>query len=107
MPAAVREAIAASPRVVVPATRAELYQFALGPEGGPVFSVDYEANGETVTEATVTGCRNGIAVNYPENYMRRRDPRCMLIADERPTNKARYLDRFGEAFGRVKQETLD
>lgn len=107
MPAAVRAAIAASPRVVIPATRAELYQLALGPEGGPVFSVDYEANGETVTEATVTRCRNGIAVNYPEDYMRRRDPRCMLIADERPTNKDLYLDRFGETFDRVKQETLD
>jgi len=107
MPAALRAAIAASPRVVIPATRAELYQLALGPEGGPVFSVDYEANGETVTEATVTRCRNGIAVNYPEDYMRRRDPRCMLIADARPTNKDRYLDRFGETFDRVKQETLD
>ncbi|NYI41657.1 DUF4914 family protein [Demequina lutea] len=107
MPASVRAAIAASPRVVIPATRAELYQLALGPEGGPVFSVDYEANGETVTEATVTRCRNGIAVNYPEDYMRRRDPRCMLIADERPTNKDRYIDRFGESFDRVKQETLD
>lgn len=107
LPPAVRAAIEASPRVVVPATRAELYQLALGPEGGPVFSVDYDANGETVTEATVTRCRNGIAVNYPEDYMRRRDPKCMLIADERPTNKDRYVDRFGETFDRVKGETLD
>jgi len=107
MPVAVRAAIAASPRVVIPASRAELYKLALGPDGGPVFSVDYEANGETVTEATVTRCRNGIAVNYPEDYMRRRDPRCMLIADERPTNKDRYVDRFGETFAGVKQETLD
>ena len=59
MPVAVRAAIAASPRVVIPASRAELYKLALGPDGGPVFSVDYEANGETVTEATVTRCRNG------------------------------------------------
>jgi len=107
MPAAVRAALEASPRVVIPATRAELYRLSLGPEGGPVFSVDYEANGATVTEATVTRCRNGIAVNYPEDYMRRRDPRCMLIADERPTNKDKYVDRFGETFDRVKQETLD
>ena len=107
MPAALRAAIEASPRVVIPATRSELYQLALGPDGGPVFSVDYEANGSTVTEATVTRCRNGIAVNYPEDYMRRRDPQCMLIADERPTDKDRYLDRFGETFDGVKQETLD
>jgi len=104
---ALRAALESSPRVVVPATRAELYALSLGPEGGPVFSVDYEANGETVTEATVTRCRNGIAVNYPEDYMRRRDPKCMLIADDRPTDKDRYIDRFGESFDRVKQETLD
>lgn len=104
---ALRAALEASPSVVVPASRAELYALALGPEGGPIFSVDYEANGETVTEATVTRCRNGIAVNYPEDYMRRRDPKCMLIADDRPTDKDRYLDRFGESFDRVKQETLD
>lgn len=107
MPAALRAAIDASPRVVVPSTRAELYQLALDPTGNAVFSVNYEANGEIVTEATVTRCRNGIAVNYPEDYMRRRDPKCMLIADDRPTDKDRYIDRFGESFDRVKQETLD
>ncbi|WP_291381386.1 DUF4914 family protein [Demequina sp.] len=104
---ALRTALEASPRVVVPATRAELYALALGPEGDPVFSVDYEALGETVTEATVTRCRNGIAVNYPDDYMRRRDPQCMHIADDRPTDKTRYADAFGESFNRVKQETLD
>jgi len=106
-PAALRAALDASPRVVVPATREELYQLALGPEGGPVFSVDYEANGQIITEATVTRCRNGIAVNYPEDYMRRRDPKCMVIADDRPTDKTRYADRFGDSFAGVKAETFE
>jgi hypothetical protein len=48
MPAAVRAALETSPRVVIPATRAELYRLALGHEGGPVFAVNYEANGATV-----------------------------------------------------------
>ncbi len=103
----VRAALEASPRVIVPRTRAELYEIALGPQGGPVFSVDYLANGDTITEATVTRCRNGMAVNYPEDYMRRRDPRCMHIADDRPTNKTRYRDAFGSDFAPVRQETLD
>ena len=73
LPPAVRAALEASPLILAPRTRAELYQIALGPNGGPVFYVDYDANGKNVTEATVTRCRNGIAVNYPEDYLRRRD----------------------------------
>jgi len=103
----VRAALEASPRIVTPSTRAELYQLSLGPEGGPVFSVDYEINGTTITEATVTRCRNGIAVNYPEDLIRRRDPKCMHIADDRPTDKTRYRDAFGTEFAPVRQETLD
>jgi hypothetical protein len=103
----VRAALDASPRLVMPKTREELYRLALGPDGGPVFSVDYDANGTIVTEATVTRCRNGIAVNYPEDYMRRRDPQCMHIADGLPTDKNRYTEKFGKAFAPVRQETLD
>lgn len=103
----VRAALEASPRLVVPRTRDELYHLSLGPDGGPVFSVDYQANGKTIPEATITRCRNGIAVNYPEDYMRRRDPNCMHIADDRPTDKTRYQDAFHAPFAPVKQETLD
>ncbi|MBN2176155.1 MAG: DUF4914 family protein [Demequinaceae bacterium] len=103
----VRAALEASPRVHLPGTREELYRLSLGPEGGPVFSVDYEAAGKVITEATVTRCRNGIAVNYPEDYIRRRDPKCMHIADDRPSDKTRYRDAFGSDFAPVRQETLD
>lgn len=103
----VRAAIEASPRVVIPTTRAELYQLALGPEGGPIFNVDYDANGRSITEAIITRCKNGIAVNYPEDYIRRRDPNCMHIADDRPTDKTRYRDAFGAEFAPVKHETLE
>ena len=94
----VRAAIEASPRVYLPNHRDELYRLSLGLQDDPVFTVAYEANGATVTEATVTRCRNGIAVNYPEDYIRRRDPRCMHIADDRPTDKTRYRDAFGSEF---------
>jgi hypothetical protein len=103
----VRAALDASPRLVMPETREELYQISLGPEGGPTFSVDYDANGTIVTEATVVRCRNGIAVNYPEDYMRRRDPQCMHIADDLPTDKNRFTEKFGKPFAPVRQETLD
>ncbi|MFW7414923.1 DUF4914 family protein [Demequina sp. SO4-18] len=102
----VRRVLDAAPSVTVPATRAELYALALGPDGGPEFSVDYDVDGETITEATVTRCRNGLAVNYPEDYMRRRDPQCMVIADWRPTDKTRFVDRFGHGFSDTRADTL-
>jgi hypothetical protein len=106
LPADVRAALDACANIIVPATRAELYQLALGPNGGPRFSVDYDVEGTPVTEADVVRCTNGIAVNYPEDYMRRRDPDCMRIADDLPTDKPRYRDVFGAEFDPVKAETL-
>lgn len=106
LPAAVREVLD-SADVIVPATRDELYALALGPDGGPVFDVVYDVHGEPVKEADVVRCANGLAVNYPEDYMRRRDPDCMRIADDLPTDKPRYRDVFGAEFAPVKQETLD
>ncbi len=107
LPAAVRASLDACANVIVPSTRDELYRLALGPEGGPRFSVDYDVNGTPVTEATVVRGKNGIAVNYPEDYMRRRDPDCMRVADDLPTDKPRYRDVFGAEFAPVKAETLD
>lgn len=106
LPAAVRAALEASPRVIVPATRAELFELSVACGGTPG-EVTYEVDGERVLEATVVRGRNGIAVNYPEDYMRRRDPDCMRIADNLPTDKPRFRDVFGEEFAATKQDTLD
>lgn len=103
----VRAAIDSAPSVTVPTSREELYELALGPEGGPVFTVGYDVDGSPTPEVTVTRCRNGVAVNYLEDYMRRRDPRCMVIADDRPTNKTRWADRFEGDFATVRGETLE
>jgi len=96
----------ATASVIIPANRDELYRLALGPNGGPTFTVAYDVGGHNVPEATVTRCRNGMAVNYPEDYMRRRDPQCMVIADDRPTDKTRWADRFDGTFRPVRTETL-
>jgi hypothetical protein len=107
LPPAVQAALDACANVVVPSSREELYRLALGPEGGPRFTVEYDVFGTPVAEAEVVRCKNGIAVNYPEDYMRRRDPDCMRIADDLPTDKPRYRDVFGAEFADVKAETLD
>jgi hypothetical protein len=69
-------------------------------------TVGYEVDGQFVIEARVCRVRNGISANYVEPYMRRRDPNCMVVADERATDKPTYQQRFGTDFETVRQETF-
>jgi len=72
-----------------------------------IYEVAYELpGGERVVEARVCRTRNGVSANYTEPYMRRRDPDCMVIADEKPTNKVRFDDRFGQSFDNLRAETF-
>ena len=108
LPAEVRAALESAPDVFVPTTRSDLLDRATGAGAPPTFDVVYDVQGRgAVKEADVVRCKNGIVVNYPEDYLRRRDPDCMRIADDLPTDKPRYRDTFGAEFAPVRQETLD
>lgn len=63
-------------------------------------------NGQIIHEVDVVRATNGISANYREVYMRRRDPDCMLVADDRPSDKPRFAERFGYDFSKVKEETF-
>jgi len=63
-------------------------------------------DGRRFEEAHVARVRNGIVVNYTEPYMRRRDPESMVIADEQPSDKPRFRERFGREFSELRQQTL-
>ncbi|MFW6269072.1 MAG: DUF4914 family protein [Bacillota bacterium] len=69
--------------------------------------VSYDVEGEEKVEARVCEVRNGIAANYMEPYMRRRDPGCMFIADDLPTDKDRFEDGFDFNFSQVRKETFE
>lgn len=70
--------------------------------------VRYDVPGQgSIVEARVCRVTNGIAANYLEPYMRRRDPDCMVIGDDEPTNKPRYAERFGQSFDQTRRETFD
>ncbi len=71
------------------------------------YTVGYDVNGEFVPEAKVCRVKNGISANYIEPYMRRRDPNCMLIADDRATDKQTFKSRFGQEFEDLRQQTFD
>jgi hypothetical protein len=57
-------------------------------------------------EARVCQVRNGIAANYYDPAMRRRDPDCMLIADKEATDKPTFDLRFNQPFDPIRQENL-
>lgn len=94
--------------VFVPKTRQDLIDITLGNTTNDTFEVGYDVPGNGhVVEANVHRCKNGIAVNYLESYMRRRDPNAMVIADSAPTDKPKYEERFSKPYSQMKQEIFD
>lgn len=86
----------------------ELQDAAVGGKGNTSYEVNYDIPGKGVfTEAIVHKVTNGISANYTEPYMRRRDPDTMLIADDKPTDKPLFKDKFGYDFAPLKAETFD
>ncbi|RKZ92880.1 MAG: DUF4914 domain-containing protein [Candidatus Parabeggiatoa sp. nov. 1] len=95
------------PNLVIADNTEQLLDLACGDAKQDFFKVEYELpDGRCVTEATVARVRNGIAVNYLDPNMRRRDPDCMLIGDNKPSDKPRFHDRFNEDFTQLRQETF-
>jgi hypothetical protein len=107
-PAEAADLFTRCPRLVIASTTAELVEMACGGLGSPATEVAYNVPGRGhVLEATVARVRNGVAANYPEAYMRRRDPDCMVIGDDLPTDKDTYRGRFGTEFEPLRQATFD
>ncbi|MCH7225946.1 DUF4914 family protein [Haloferula sp. A504] len=109
LPAEVEKLVARAPSVVVPNTIKEIEDLAVrdADEAG-WHRVAYEVPGRgMVPEVDVCRVKNGIAANYVEAYMRRRDPDCMVIGDDRPTDKPTYQARFGTSFDPLREETLE
>ena len=94
--------------ITIPETRDELLEIAMGGKGCDLFKVEYDVPGKgRVTEATVARCKNGAVVNYSDIYMRRRDPECMLIADQEATDKVRYCDKVGTDFSSLRASSFE
>ena len=109
LPAEAVEVLEGARSVRYVSTAEELVALAV-PETGPAgyWSVGYDVPGRGfVEEAVVCRVRNGIAANYIDPYMRRRDADCMVIADSRPTNKPTFQSRFGSDFEPLRRQTFD
>ncbi len=103
----VREILRDCRSLLLPETREEVFSLAMGNQTAGAFEVAYEIESRRVLEATVTKVRNGLAINYADPYMRRRDPECMLVADERQTDKNRFSDKFNIPFHDLRGSTFE
>ena len=80
------DALFSDTRFVLPESRAHLLDLAFMNTQEDLVEIAYDVPGRgRVLEATVARCKHGAAVNFPEPYMRRRDPTAMVIADDAPT----------------------
>ncbi len=86
----------------------ELFKASMGSHDNTTFKVNYDIPGKGIlTEAIIHKVKNGVSANFTDPYMRRRDPDTMVIADDKPTDKARFAAKFGYNFSKLKGETFD
>lgn len=106
LPPHIADVFAHSPHAVIAGSADEIAAYVC-PSADGKFAVSYAVPGKgEVCEATVSIAKNGFVANYEEEYMRRRDPACMLIGDDMPTDKDRFRDRFPFDFASVRKETF-
>lgn len=107
IPDEVKEILISSPEVTVLKNRQEILSLAVGGDND-FFEVAYDIEGRgRIVEATVARCKNGLAINYTEKYMRRRDPDCMVIGDNEETDKTYFRDLFNKPFDEIRLHTFE
>ncbi len=108
LPVEVNEIFRKAPSVRFATNIQELEHLACGGQERHSMTVSYTLpDGRTIDEVDVVRVRNGISANYRDPYMRRRDADCMVIADDKQSDKTRFSERFGKDFSGVKAETFD
>ncbi|MCX7918967.1 MAG: DUF4914 family protein [bacterium] len=107
LPPEVDAILSASPQVTLGENIEQLVDVACGGPNSDTFTVAYDVPGKgVVVEAVVNRVRNGIVANYTDPYMRRRDPDSLIVADDKPTDKKRFDELFGNNFEVLRQETF-
>ena len=107
LPEDLRAALDTAKWICCPETREELVELCYGPTHALRCDVTYTVPGRgVIREAEVVRCKNGPVVNFTEDYMRRRDPDCMRIGDEGPSDKPRFREQYGYDFSVLRAETM-
>ncbi|MBQ3211375.1 MAG: DUF4914 family protein [Oscillospiraceae bacterium] len=107
LPGDVKRMLAECEYIYIPENEKALYEKCCEGMEKDEFYISYSVKaGGDIHEATLVRCKNGLAVNYTEDYMRRRDPDSMSIADTLPTDKPRFSARYGYDFHILREETF-
>ena len=108
LPKDLTETLKKSRCLCYPETKEQLEEMCYGPTHSSRYDVVYPIEGRgLVKEVEVVRCKNGTVVNFMEDYMRRRDPDCMRIGDDLPTNKPLFKEKYGYKFSKLRKETMD
>ncbi len=108
LPSELEDILQSAPHVAIASNVDQLVELAVRDAKNGFHDVAYELPDRgRVVEASVCRVRNGISANYHEPYMRRRDPDCMVIGDNLPTNKPTFQSRFGFEFDSLRQQTFE
>lgn len=107
-PPDIKKLFETAPKVTFAENTSQLIDLACGGKDSQYFEVAYDVPGHgKVIEAIVARVRNGVCVNYTDPYMRRRDPDCLVIGDEEPSDKPRFRNIFHDDFSTLRQQTLE
>lgn len=107
LPAEIISLVNDSKKITFYDTVEELALAAVGGENSNSFEVKYDIPGKgEFTEAVVHRVTNGVSANYTEAYMRRRDPDTMVVADDFPSDKQQFDDKYGYDFEVLRKETM-
>ncbi len=108
IPDEAKEILSSCPRYFIMRNIEDLVKSSYNNNENSYFEVAYEVPGlGRIVEAYVCRVRNGISANYTEPYMRRRDPDCVIVGDDLPSDKTRFIEHFGYSFDKIRQETFD
>ena len=108
LPEALQNLVSSGANTIVPEDRNHLLSLAMGDENNMTFEVAYDVPDKgRIVEESVVKCKNGVAVNYTDIYMRRRDPDSMIVADGQETDKPKYKDIYGESFNSLRGLTFE
>lgn len=107
LPEDTMQALAECAHLAMPESLDEIYELCCQDMECGRQDISYESDdGRVVKEAELVRCKNGLAVNFTEDYMRRRDGDSMSIADAFPSDKPRFSQRYGYDFDILRRETL-
>ncbi len=104
----VKNILTSSNKLIFPKSRTQLLELSFGNEDVNSYEVSYDVPGKgPYLEAIITRCKNGVAVNYTEDYMRRRDPDSLVIGDQLDTDKPRFNDLYNKDFEPLRVDTFE